>query len=99
MCIVSRAIDTEPQTGAAGGNAPTPSVPTRIPITSASLAFSTVAYRRINMRFVRPLSSREDRVAGSYDHTCMSAQHPTGKRSRGEEEISMRAPTEPLPVE
>ena len=62
-------------------HAPTPSVPTRIPITSASLAFSTVAYRRINMRFVRPLSSREDRVAGSYDHTCMSTA-PQRKRRR-----------------
>lgn len=45
--------------------APTPRVPTKIPITSASFAFSTVAYLRISMRFVRPLSSREDRVAGS----------------------------------
>ena len=43
---------------------PTPKVPTRIPNTSASRAFWTVAYRRMRRRFVRTDSRRAVSVCG-----------------------------------
>lgn len=50
-------------------NAPTPSVPTNIPNTSASRAFWMIAYRRMRSLFTLPVSRRVDRVLGSYDIT------------------------------
>lgn len=47
-----------------GALVPTPRVPTRIPNTSASRAFCTVAYRRMRRRFVRIDSRRVVFVRG-----------------------------------
>lgn len=47
------------------GNVPTPSVPTRIPKTSASRAFWTVAYRFMRSLFTLADSKRVDLVGGS----------------------------------
>lgn len=53
---------------------PTPSVPTRMPNTSASLAFCTTAYLLINNLFVRPDSILAVLVLGSYECTLSGGQ-------------------------
>jgi hypothetical protein len=67
-----------------------------MPKTSASLAFWTVAYRRINILFVRAEASLLSRIRGLYEITCkkkvrrLSMLQASGKEFTSHDEWVMR---------